>query len=321
VRAIIAEKAGGPEVLKLVERDKPVAGPGEVLIRHEAVGLNFIDTYHRSGLYPVDFPATLGTEAAGVVESIGQGVTRFKTGDRVAYTGSPGSYTEFRAMPADRVVAVPDGIPLDIVAGSLLKGMTAEYLVRRTFHVKHGDACLVHAAAGGVGSILVQWIKALGGTVIGTVGSEAKAEKARAEGADHVILYDREDVAARVKEITNGVGVPVVYDAVGADTFEASLASLAVRGLLVTFGNASGPVPPLSPLRLSSGSFYLTRPTLFGYTITTAELDESAAALFDVILSGKVKIEIGQRFKLEDARLAHEALEGRQTIGSTVLVL
>lgn len=318
--AVEAKAAGGPEVLEVVERDLPSPGPGQILVRHAAVGLNFIDTYHRSGLYPVKYPQVLGLEAAGHVEAVGEGVTRFAVGDRVAYNGTMGAYAEASVVPADRAVKVPDGVDLDVAAAALLKGMTAEFLVRRCFTVQAGQTVLVHAAAGGVGQILVQWAKALGASVIATVGSEAKAEIVRGLGADHVILYDHEDVAARVAEITGEAGVPVVYDGVGAATFQGSLKSLGRRGVLVTYGNASGPVPPFAPLELGAKSAFITRPRLFDYIVTTEELDESATALFEVLASGAVKIDIGQRFPLAEARAAHEALEGRKTTGATVLV-
>jgi len=318
--AIQATKAGGPEVFEAIDLPVPTPGSGQILVRHHAVGLNFIDTYHRSGLYPMKMPAVLGLEASGVVEALGEGVTRFAIGDRVAYNGSLGAYTEAAVVPADRAVKVPESVSLEVAAAVLLKGMTAEFLVRRCFHVKPADVVLVHAAAGGVGSILVQWCKALGATVIATVGSEAKAALARDLGADHVILYGEEDVAARVAQVTGGQGVAVVYDGVGKDTFEASLKSLARRGVLATFGNASGPVPPFSPLELSGKSLFVTRPRLFDYIVTTQELDESAQALFAVLASGAVKIDIGQTFPLAQARAAHEALEGRRTTGATLLL-
>ena len=291
-------------------------------MRHAAIGLNFIDIYQRDGLYPLTFPTGLGLEAAGVVEAVGDGVTRFAPGDRVAYANGPaGAYADTHVVPADRAVPVPQDVELKTAAAALLKGMTAEMLLRRVFHVKRGDTILAHAAAGGVGLILTQWAKALGATVVGTVGDEAKAELALANGCDHVILYDREDVAARVREITDGRGVEVVYDSVGAATLEASLASLKRRGMLVSFGNASGPVPPIAPLRLSrGGSLYLTRPTLFDYVATVEELDASAKALFDAIRSGEVKIRIGQTFPLERVADAHWALQGRATTGSTLLI-
>ena len=322
MRAVQAKAAGGREVLEVVDVERPEPAAGQILIRHEAIGLNFIDIYQRSGLYPMKYPARLGVEAAGVVEAIGEGVTRFKVGDHAAYAGgSSGGYAEFATIAADRAVIVPKGVSTEMAAACLLKGMTVEFLLRRTFHVKQGQTILVHAAAGGVGSIMTQWAKALGATVIGAVGSEEKVEIAKRQGCAHVIRYDTDDVAARVKEITGGVGVPVVYDSVGKATFEASLNSLAKRGMLVTFGNASGPAPAIEPLRLSrGGSLFLTRPTLFDYIATTEELDESAKALFEVLATGKVKVDIGQRFPLAEAAAAHEALEGRKTTGSTVLI-
>lgn len=320
--AVRFERHGGSEVLDLVEVPVPSPGPGEILIRNVAVGLNFIDIYQRTGLYPLPLPSGLGKESAGVVEAVGDGVSRFKVGDRVASATAPvGAYSPFHLMPETAAVAVPDDISLEVAAAVMLKGMTAEFLVNRAFHVKQGDEILLHAAAGGVGLILGQWAKSLGATVIGTVGSEAKAELAKARGSDHAILYDREDVTARVKDITEGRGVAVAYDSVGKDTFEASLASLKRRGTLVLFGNASGPVPPFDPLRLSrGGSLYVTRPTLFDYVATVEDLDASAAALFAVIRSGAVKVEIGQTFPLANVRDAHEALAGRKTTGSTLLI-
>jgi NADPH2:quinone reductase len=318
--AIQATQAGGPDVLEAVDLPVPSPGPGQILVRHQAVGLNFIDTYHRSGLYPMKMPAVLGLEAAGIVETLGEGVTRFAVGDRVAYNGTLGAYSQAAVVPADRAVKVPDAVSLEVAAAVLLKGMTAEFLVRRCFHVKQGDVVLIHAAAGGVGQILVQWCKTLGATIIATVGSEPKAAIARELGADHVILYGQEDVAARVAELTGGKGVAVVYDGVGKDTFDASLKSLARRGVLATFGNASGPVAPFTPLELSGKSLFVTRPRLFDYIATTQELDESAEALLAVLASGAVKIDIGQTFPLAEARAAHEALEGRRTTGATLLI-
>jgi len=322
MRAIRLQKAGGPEVLDLVDLPTPTPGPGQILIRHEAIGLNFIDIYQRTGLYPLTYPTGLGLEGAGIVEAIGDGVTRFKVGDRAAYgTGSIGAYAEAHVVDAGRAVPVPDDLPLETAAAVMLKGMTAEFLARRVFHVKQGDAVLVHAAAGGVGLILCQWLKAMGATVIGTVGDEAKARLAQTHGCDHTILYKSEDVVERVKTITDGAGVAVVYDSVGAETFEASLASLRRRGMLVSFGNASGPVPPIAPLRLSQGgSLFLTRPTLFDYVATTEELDDSATAMFDMITTGAINVEIGQTFPLDQVREAHEALAGRRTTGSTLLI-
>jgi NADPH2:quinone reductase len=322
MRAVIARMAGGPEVLDLVDLPTPEPGPGEVLVRHAAIGLNFIDVYHRTGLYPGEFPSRLGQEGAGTVEAVGKGVSRFRPGDRIGYPLGPrGAYADFNVVPEDRAVRVPDSVSFETAAACLLKGMTAEFLVRRTFHVKHDQVVLIHAAAGGVGSILAQWAKAEGAIVLGAVGSEAKAEEARRNGCDHVILYDREDVAERVKAITGGLGAHVVYDGVGKATFEASLASLRRRGMLVSFGNASGPAPAVEPLRLSrAGSLFLTRPTLGDYIATTEELDESASALFEVIASEAVTVDIGQRFRLDQVREAHVALEGRKTTGSTILV-
>lgn len=322
MRAIRLDRAGGPEVLELREVDTLEPGPGQVRIRHAAVGLNFIDIYQRSGLYPLTYPTGLGLEGAGIVEAVSEGVTRFKVGDRAAYgTGPLGAYAQAHVLDADRAVRVPDTIPLETAAAVMLKGMTAVFLARRVFHVKPGDAVLVHAAAGGVGLILCQWLRSLGVTVIGTVGDEQKAELAKAHGCDHVILYRHEDIADRVKSITDGLGCAVVYDSVGKDTLEASLTSLRRRGLLVSFGNASGPAPAVEPLRLSKGgSLFLTRPTLFDYVATTEELDESAGALFDQIASGAIKVEIGQTFPLDRVRDAHEALAGRRTTGSTLLI-
>jgi len=322
MRAVRITRTGGPEVLDLVEIATPRPGPGEILVRNSAIGVNFIDTYHRTGLYPVKLPSGLGMEGAGVVEAVGEGVTRFSVGDLAAYASGPiGAYADQHVVKADRAVKPPTGVSAEVAAAALLKGMTAEFLLRRCYPVRAGETILVHAAAGGVGSILVQWAKTLGAVVIGTVGSAAKAELARRHGCDHVILYREEDVAARVREITGGAGVPVAYDSVGAATFEGTLASLARRGLFVSFGNASGPVPPFAPARLSQmGSLFLTRPTLFDYVATTPELDASAQALFDVIASGAVEIEIGQTFPLAEVRRAHEALEARETIGASLLI-
>ena len=288
MKAIRIARQGGPEVLEIVEVATPTPGPGEILVRHQAIGLNFIDTYMRSGLYPLQTPAILGSEAAGVVEAVGEGVTRFKAGDLAAYaTRTLGSYAEARALPADQAARLPAGIDARTAAGAMLKGMTSEFLLRRCYPLKAGEACLIWAAAGGVGSILVQWAHALGAVVIGCVGSKDKAEIARAHGCDHVVLYKDEDVAARVWDITGGAGVRVVYDGVGKTSFEASLKSLGKRGMLVSFGNASGAVAPVEPLALSrAGSLFLTRPTLFDYISDPAELDASADALFEMIGSG-----------------------------------
>jgi NADPH2:quinone reductase len=321
MRAIRFEKTGAPDVLEFVEVETPAPGPGQILIRHQAIGINFIDTYQRSGLYPMKLPSGLGSEAAGVVEAVGSGVSRFKVGDLAAYAGTPGGYAEANAVLADRAVKVPPGVDAPTAAASLLKGMTVEFLIRRLHRVEAGETILVHAAAGGVGQIMVQWAKALGAVVIATVGSEAKAARARDLGADHVILYRDQDVAAEVRRITGGKGVPVAYDSVGKDTFEGTLKSLARRGLFVSFGNASGPAPPIEGRQLMlNGSLFFTRPTMIDYQATTEELDASAAALFEMIGSGKVKIEIGQTFPLAEARKAHEALESRATIGASLLI-
>jgi len=321
MRAIRFEQTGGPEVLQLVETPTPAPGPGQALVRHEAIGVNFIDTYHRSGLYPVKLPSGLGSEAAGVVEAVGADVSRVQVGDRVAYAGGPlGAYAEHAVVAADRLVKLPAGIDARTAAAALLKGMTVEFLLRRTYPVKAGETILVHAAAGGVGQIMTQWAKAIGAVVIATVGSEAKAALARELGADHVILYRQEDVAQEVRRLTGGAGVPVAYDAVGKDTFEGTLKSLSRRGLFVSFGNASGAPDPLPPGRLAqAGSLYLTRPTLFDYIATPAELDESASALWAMIASGKVKLDIGQTFPLAEAAKAHAALQSRETVGSSLL--
>ena len=319
MRAVEITSLGGPEVLALVDLPTPEPKAGEILVRHEAIGLNFIDIYQRSGLYPMKLPSRLGLEAAGIVEAVGQGVTRFKAGDRVVYCSSLGAYAEANVVPADKAVRLPDSISFETGAASLLKGLTAEFLARRIWKLQAGDWALVHAAAGGVGLILCQWLKSLGIRVIGSVSTPAKAALCLDHGAE-VVLTSGEDIAARVREITGGKGVPVVYDSVGATSFEASLASLARRGLLVSFGNASGPAPAVEPLRLSrGGSLFVTRPTLFDYVATTEELDEAAAALFAVIASGAVKIEIGQRFDLADIAKAHTALAARETTGATVI--
>jgi len=321
MRAIQFARTGGPEVLELVDIATPSPGPGQVLVRHVAIGLNFIDTYHRSGLYPVKLPYTPGSEAAGEVEAVGQGVTRFRPGDQVAYAGGSGAYAEANVVPEARLVHVPGSVGLETAAASLLKGMTAEFLLRRCYPVQAGDPILIHAAAGGVGQIMVQWAKALGAEVIATAGSPEKAALARELGADHVILYREQDVAAEVRRLTGDRGVPVAYDSVGKDTFEGTLGSLRRRGLLVSFGNASGPPARLAPGRLAqAGSLYLTRPTLFDYIATPEELDASSAALWEVMGSGKVKVQVGQTFPLADARKAHEALESRSTIGASLLI-
>ncbi len=322
-KAICIERTGGPEVLQWVDVPEGHPGAGEARVRHAAVGLNFIDVYHRRGVYPLpSLPAVLGLEAAGRVEAVGPGVTGVAVGDRVAYAGGPtGAYSEARVIPADRLVKLPDGIDDRRAAAMMLKGMTAEYLLRRTFPVIPGQTILFHAAAGGVGLIACQWARTLGATVIGTVGTKDKAELANTHGCDHVIVTGEEDVVARVREITGGEGVSVVYDAVGKDTFMRSLDCLRPRGLMVSFGQASGMVPPLDISILSAkGSLFLTRPTLMTYTASREDLVMSATALFDAVLRGAVKIEIRQTYPLRDAARAHADLEARRTTGSTVLL-
>lgn len=320
--AIRFDRTGGPEVLKWEPVEVGEPGPGEVRIRQHACGLNFIDIYHRDGLYPVPLPSGIGLEGAGVVEAVGPGVAEFAAGDRVAYAGGPiGAYAEVRLMPADRLVRLPDSIGFEQAGGMMLKGMTAQYLLRRTYRVQPGDAILVHAAAGGVGLILCQWAKALGATVIGTVGSEEKAAAARAHGCDHTILYRRENFAERVREITAGAGVAVVYDSVGKDTFMDSLDCLRPLGMMVSFGSASGPVAPFDlGLLAKKGSLFLTRPTLFTYIAARADLTAMATELFEVVASGKVKIEVNQTYPLREAERAQADLEARRTSGSTVLL-
>jgi NADPH2:quinone reductase len=320
---IRVHETGGPEQLKFEEVEVGAPGPGQVRLRQTAVGLNFIDVYFRTGLYPApSTPFTPGLEGAGVVEAVGEGVSEVTVGQRVAYAAPPlGAYAEQRLMAADRLVPLADEVSDEQAAAMMLQGMTAEYLLRRTFPVQKGQTILFHAAAGGVGLIACQWAKHLGVEVIGTVGSEAKAELAKAHGCAHVIRYDKEDVPKRVREITSGQGVPVVYDSVGKTTFESSLDCLAPRGMMVSFGQSSGPVPPVETGMLSAkGSLYLTRPTLMTYAAARSDLLESASALFEVVGSGTVKIEINQRFALKDAADAHRALEGRQTTGSTLLL-
>ncbi len=320
--AIRIHQTGGPEVLTWETVDVPAPAAGEATVRHHAVGLNFIDTYHRTGLYPLPLPSGIGLEGAGVVEAIGAGVTEVKVGDRVAYAGGPvGAYAEVRNIPAHRLLKLPDAIAFATAAAMMLQGLTAAYLLRRTYRVQPGDAVLIHAAAGGVGLIACQWAKALGATVIGTVGSPAKAELARAHGCDHVINYSTENFTQRVREITGGEGVPVVYDGVGKDTFMGSLDSLRPLGMLVTYGNASGPVPPFDLLQLSQkGSLFVTRPTIVHYTAKRADLEALGAELFDIVASGKVRIEVNQTFPLKDAAQAHRDLEARKTTGSTILL-
>lgn len=321
-KAIRIHRPGGPEVLQLEEVEVGVPGEGEVRIRQTAIGINYIDTYHRTGLYPLPMPTGIGLEGAGVVEAVGPGVTDFEPGDRVAYAGGPvGAYAAERLMPADRLVKVPEGIGDQQAAGMMLKGMTAEYLIRRTFPVKAGDTVLWHAAAGGVGLIACQWLKALGAHVIGTVGSDEKAALAQAHGCEFPVVYTREDFVARVKEITGGQGVPVVYDSVGKDTFARSLDCLRPRGMMVLFGASSGPVPPFDSQTLAQkGSLFLTRPTLFTYTASREDLVLSATSLFDAVRSGQVKIEVSRTYPLADAQQAHRDLEGRKSTGSLLLL-
>jgi NADPH2:quinone reductase len=322
MKAIRIGETGGPEVMKLEELDLGKPGPGEVRVRQTAIGLNYIDTYHRSGLYPVPLPSGIGLEAAGVVEALGPGVTGLAVGDRIAYgTGPIGAYAEERNLPAARLTKLPQSISDETAAGMMLKGMTVRYLVRATYKVAPGDTILLHAAAGGVGLLLSQWAKALGATVIGTVGSEEKVAIARAHGCDHVINYSTEDTVARVKDITGGKGVPVVYDGVGQATLMTSLDCLSPRGLLVSFGNASGPVKALDlGLLAAKGSLYVTRPTLMTYTASDADLKETADELVQMVASGKLKVPVNQRYALVDAVQAHRDLEARRTTGTTVLL-
>ncbi|MGR3908015.1 quinone oxidoreductase [Burkholderia sp. SR8] len=321
-KAIRYDQPGGPDVMKWVDVEVGEPKAGEVRIRQHAVGLNYIDVYFRTGLYPQPLPGGLGMEAAGEVTAVGDGVTALKAGDRVAYVGQPpGAYAQERVMPAERVVKLPDGISYDDAASVMLQGLTAHYLLRRTYPVKAGDTILIHAAAGGVGLLVCQWAKALGATVIGTVGSDEKAALAKAHGCDHPVVYTRENFTQRVKEITNGAGVPVVYDSIGKDTYIGSLDCLAPLGYFVSFGNASGPLPAIDSKEFSSrGSLFFTRPTLFSYIAKRADLEAAAAELFDVILSGNVKTSINQRYPLAEVGRAHADLESRKTTGSTVLV-
>ncbi|WP_175714578.1 quinone oxidoreductase family protein [Burkholderia ambifaria] len=321
-KAIRYDQPGGPDVMKWVDVEVGAPKAGEVRIRQQAVGLNYIDVYFRTGLYPQPLPGGLGMEAAGEVTAVGDGVTAFKAGDRVAYVGQPpGAYAQERVMPAERLVKLPDGISDDDAASVMLQGLTAHYLLRRTYRVKAGDTILIHAAAGGVGLLVCQWAKALGATVIGTVGSDEKAALAKAHGCDHPIVYTRENFTQRVKEITNGAGVPVVYDSIGKDTYIGSLDCLAPLGYFVSFGNASGPLPAIDSKEFSSrGSLFFTRPTLFSYIAKRADLEAAAAELFDVILTGKVKTSINQRYPLAEVGRAHADLEARKTTGSTILI-
>jgi len=321
-KAIRLARTGGPEVLEYVDVEVGEPGPGEARVRQHAIGLNYIDVYFRTGLYPMPLPSGLGQEGAGVVEAVGEGVTHVQPGDRVAYAGGGnGAYSDLRTMAAASLVRLPDGIDFDTAAAMMLQGLTVQYLFNGTYQVKPGQTILFHAAAGGVGLIACQWARALGVNLIGTVGSKEKGELAKAAGAAHVINYNEEDIVARVLEITKGEKVPVVYDSVGKDTFIRSLDCLQPRGLMVSFGNSSGAVPPFSMSELASrGSLYLTRPSLAAYTATRADLEARAADLFAMVESGKVKIDVRQRFPLADAAQAHIALEARRTTGSTILL-
>ena len=321
-KAIRIHTTGGPEVLKWEEAEVGAPGDEQARVRHTAIGVNYLDTYHRSGRYPVTLPSGLGSEAAGIVDAVGRGVVHLRPGDRVAYAGgAPGSYAEVRLLPADRLVKIPAGISDQTAAAMMLKGMTVQYLIRRTYPVQRGDLVLLHAAAGGVGLIAIQWLKALGAVVIGTVGSDEKAKIAREYGCDHVIVYTREDFAERVREISGGTGVPVVFDSVGASTFESSLNCLRPRGMMVSFGSSSGQIPPFDPMLLSrKGSLFFTRPTIGHYTTTRAELESTASELFDVVSSGRVKIVLNHTYPLRDAAKAQKDLEARKTIGSIVLI-
>ena len=322
VHAIRVHRTGGPEVLSWEEVEVGAPAPGQVRLRQQAVGLNYIDVYHRTGLYPQDLPFTPGVEGAGVVDAVGEGVTTLLAGDRVAYAGPIGGYAEQRLIDADRLVKLPDEIAFDQAAAMMLQGLTAHMLLRSVYKVKPGDTILIHAAAGGVGLIVCQWASALGATVIGTVGSDEKAELARTHGCHHPIVYTRQDFTAEVERITEGGKLPVVYDSVGRDTFMKSLDCLRPRGLMVSFGNSSGPVDPFPTAILAQkGSLFLTRPTMYHYMATREELGRAAAELLEVVGSGKVKIEIGQRFALKDAAEAHRQLEARRTTGSTVLTV
>jgi NADPH2:quinone reductase len=321
IMAIRIRETGGPEVMRWEGVEVGHPGPGEARVRHTAVGLNFIDVYHRSGLYKLPLPAVPGSEGAGVVEEVGPGVTEVKAGDRVAYAGVVGAYSQVRLVRADRLVALPGDVADRTAAAMMLKGMTAQYLLRRTCPVQRGDIVLIHAAAGGVGLIACQWAKHLGATVIGTVSTEEKAALAVTHGCDHPIVTSREDFVARVREITGGRGVRVVYDAVGKDTFERSLDCLQPMGMMVSYGNSSGPVAPISPLVLSAkGSLFLTRPTLMTYTARREDLLATAADLFEVVRSGAVRVEVRQTYPLAEAAEAHRDLEARRTTGSSVLL-
>jgi NADPH2:quinone reductase len=321
MKAVRIHKAGGPEVMQLEDIELPPPGPDQARIRHTVIGVNFVDTYHRSGLYNFPLPMTLGSEAVGRVEAVGENVRTLKIGDRVAYCMVRGAYAEAANIPAWNAVKLPAGVSDEIAAAALLKGLTARYLLKATYQVKPRETILFHSAAGGVGFIACQWAKHLGARVIGTVGSDDKVALAKANGCDVVLNVRNDDWVKQVREFTNGAGVPVVYDSIGKDTFMRSLDCLQVRGLLVYFGNSSGAVPPFDPLILSAkGSLYLTRPTLASYMRNAEELKETADDLFQVIASGAVKVSVNQRFRLEDARAAHEALHSRGTTGATVLL-
>jgi len=322
VKAIRINRVGGPEVMELVEVDLPPPGPGEVRMRHEAIGLNYIDVYHRTGLYPQPMPGALGVEGAGVVEALGEGVTDLQVGDRVAYGGRPlGAYSEARNIPAAQLLVLPKQIDFDTAAAMMLQGLTVQYLFHRTVPLKAGDTILFHAAAGGVGLIACQWARVMGINLIGTVGSEEKAALAIENGATHVINYNQENFTERVKELTDGKGVSAVYDSIGKDTFIGSLDCLQPLGTMVSFGNASGPVPPFSLTELASrGSLFITRPSLMAYTAKREDLEAMAKSLFGVVSSGEVKIDIRQRYALADVQQAHRDLEARKTTGSTILL-
>ena len=323
-KAIRIHEHGGPDAMRWEEVDVGAPGPGQLRVKHAAVGLNFIDVYHRTGLYPLQLPSGIGLEGAGTIEAVGEGAAEFgfKVGDRVAYAAPPvGAYAEKRLLPAEKAVKLPDGIDFQTAAAMMLQGMTTQYLIRRTYRVQPGEVVLFHAAAGGVGLIACQWLKHLGATVIGTVGSEEKAELARAHGCDHPVIYTRESFVDKVKEITDGEGVPVVYDSVGKDTWEGSLDCLRRMGMMVSFGNASGAVEPFSPgILAAKGSLFLTRPTLMDYTAKRDDLVATANELFEVVGSGAVKINVNQTYPLSEAAQAHRDLEGRKTTGSTVLL-
>lgn len=320
-KAVRASRYGGPEVLEFADLEVGKPGPGQVRLEQKAIGLNFIDIYQRSGLYPMDLPFVLGNEAAGIVEEIGEGVTEVSVGDRVSYSGMVGAYAAQRLIAAKKLLPIPDAVSFEVAAASTLKGLTVYYLLELTWPVKSGETILFHAAAGGVGQLAVQWAKAKGATVIGTVGSEEKAAIARSRGCDHVVNIRQEDFSARVSEITKGRGVDVVYDSIGKDTFEASLDCLRPRGLMVSFGNSSGPVsvPNLGVLA-AKGSLYVTRPTLAHYFADRQSEVDAITAVFDKIADGALHVEIGQTFALDDVAEAHRALEGRKTTGSTVLI-